>query len=100
MNGYEKILKIIKNNTNTTTDSFSNFFLAEMTGPNSCVIDGLETSGDDLLISEHLTMKYIRDIELQNGEIVKKYIEPLKAGDSVITIQICGTKYAILERVV
>ena len=65
--------------------------IGEMTGPTSCRIGKLLLSGSDLLIAEHLTTGY---------QAEKRFVEPLKQGDTVAVYRTGEERYIILERLV
>lgn len=88
MNGYERLVKILK----SQSDSSTCMFLAAMESPNSLYINKLKLESDDLLIAEHLTTGWYKD--------ANTFIGPLKQGDMVVVMKLSETKYAILERVV
>ncbi|MDF2842466.1 MAG: hypothetical protein K0R00_892 [Herbinix sp.] len=88
-NGYEKLANLIKNSGNK---SIGNIFKAEMTGTDTCRVNGLILDRDDLLISDILLTGWYKS--------PTEYIEPLKPGDIVVVVRLDETTFAILERVV
>lgn len=80
MNAYEKMLKIIREQSAKSTSS-SPLRLAEMQTSTSCTIGSLPLDAEDLLIAEHLKGK-------------------LKKGDAVLVQKVSSDHYVILAKVV
>ncbi|ROR28360.1 hypothetical protein EDD66_105302 [Mobilisporobacter senegalensis] len=88
MNGYEKLIKIMRNTGSTS----NNVFLVTMESSNSCYLNNLKLEKDDLFISQHLVTGWYIDPET--------FIKPLEKGDMVILMKLDETKYVVIGRVV
>lgn len=78
MNGYEKIVSLIKN---SKSNFLLPFALGEMKSNTVCLINRLELEPDDYLISDHIKDK-------------------LKEGDIVLVLRYSDDTYILLERLV
>ena len=87
MDGYERIITLMQKSAPKSNE----IKLAVMTSSNTCSINGLSLTNEDLLVSEHLKTGW-----MINNEVY----EPLKKGDTVALIRINSTKYLIIDRVV
>lgn len=116
MNGYEKIIGIVRNESNRNKVKYP-LKIAEMTSSTSCKYGNMELDEDDLYFAEHLihpqtNRKNIKlrptggtwqnyekeDIEDGNDEWLEK--SKLKAGDKVLIIRVSESKYVVIERLV
>ncbi len=79
MNGYEKMITLMRQQGEVRNMPVPR--LAEMTGPETCDIGGMELDREDFLVAEHL-----------KGQ--------LKKGDTVLVQCVNEEKYAIIERMV
>ena len=79
MNGYEKLIKIMREEAGRNQDKYP-IKVAVMTSPITCEYRGMELDSDDLLFTEHLTA--------------------LKKGDKVLITKVSEDKFALIERVV
>jgi|GEM_PF-3586005 hypothetical protein len=91
MNGYEKIVTLIQDLSKTA----SSFLITTMDTNSSCKANGTPLDSDDLFISEQLKTGWYRK---EGNEFV--YVEPIKAGDTVLLIKVNEEQYVILERLV
>ena len=80
--------------------------LAVMTGPDSLKLGKLELAKEDLLISQHLIdrvcVKAAMNAPTNGGPCTdkSKYLEKLKAGDTVLVYQLSDSKFVIIDKVV
>lgn len=80
--------------------------LATMTGEDSLSLGKLELRKEDLLVSLHLTDRLCVEAIMQspsNGGPCtdkSKYLDKLKAGDTVLVYQLSDSKFVILDKVV
>lgn len=79
MNGYEKMINLMRQQGRLCNAETPR--LAEMTGPETCDIGGMELDREDFLVAGHL-----------KGQ--------LKKGDTVLVQRMNEEKYAIIERLV
>ena len=92
MNGYEKIITIMRQQKGET----NNIKIGTMDSENSCVIGKLKLSSDDLLVSEHLKTGYCYKNK-DNQEVI---VDPLKKGDAVALYRVDEDTYLVIERLV
>ena len=80
--------------------------LATMTSPDSLKLCKLELQKEDLLVSQHLTGRLCVEAIMQspsNGGSCtdkSKYLDKLKAGDTVLVYQLSDSKFVIMDKVV
>lgn len=79
MNGYEKMIALMRQQGGIGNMPAPR--LAEMTGPETCDVGGMELEREDFLVAGHL-----------KGQ--------LKKGDTVLVQRMNEEKYAIIERLV
>jgi hypothetical protein len=91
VNGYEKLIKLMQE----LSEKSPAVFMTVMDTASTCTVNELPLDADDLLIAEHLKTGWYS----QEGATMK-YIEPLKAGDTVLVFKINDEQYAIIERLV
>lgn len=88
---YEKMLNEISRLIKNQKDIFK----GTMKTSTSVSIGDFTLDTDDILIAEHLKTGWYK----QNGESMQ-FIEPIKAGDTVLLVKITEEQYAIIERLV
>lgn len=118
MDGYEKLLMVMRGEANRAVDMPS-YGLAEMTGSDSLNYNGLEFESDDILIAEHLKERYLTKLDFQIHAQSKydtddpryeahtwtdksKYSEELKKGDTVFGMMVADdddVKFIVLAKV-
>lgn len=80
MDGFEKIIKTIREEANRNHNPFP-IKLGMMTGSDTCSVGALELESEDLMVADHLDGK-------------------LEKGDEVLIVQISSNRFAIMERMV
>lgn len=85
---YEKLIDCLKGLNNVQQRTI---YMGQMLSVNSCQINALKLTSDDLLFSEHLITGY---------QSADAYIEPLDKGDIVLALKLNEDKYIIVERLV
>ena len=78
MDAYEKLVNTIRKESERSKQK--QLYIAEMTGPGTCVLNGLALDADDFLVSDFLTGN-------------------LEAGDEVLACKI-GDEYVLITKVV
>lgn len=91
MKSVEKLAKLMM-----CRESSNNLYMTTMDTAKTCTVNNLKLTEEDLLISEHLTSKYL--LEYADGTCT--YSEPIQAGDTVLVVKINDSLFAILERLV
>jgi hypothetical protein len=91
MNGYEKLAKLFQQQSSST----AYILFTTMITNSSCKVNDLLLDSDDLLIAEHLQSGWY----IQKGDEML-FVNPIKAGDTVIVVKLNDEKYAIIERLV
>lgn len=71
-----------------------------MTSEKTCTIGEIELEEEDIVIAEHLTTGYFKNINEKQPSKKEEttFVYPLKAGDVVLVVKINEEKYAIVER--
>lgn len=120
MNGYDKLMMLMEDLGGR--QSYKNpIFIGEMTGPDSCKVNGIELDKDDLIFAEHLVKhKYKIKIDWKTedrgggageaafashnhdikGTKEYEFVSVLKAGDTVLCLRVDEGTYAVVERLV
>lgn len=91
MNGYEKIIKMMQQQSK----SHSVIAITVMDTATTCRFNELPLDAEDILIADHLKTGWYK----KNGDSMQ-YIEPVKAGDTVLIVKLSEELYAIVERLV
>lgn len=78
MDSYEKIIKLIREEA--ARDKQRQLYIGDMTGPDTCSVNGLELEADDFLVSDFL-------------------VDDLEEGDRVLVCRI-GDEFILIAKVV
>lgn len=99
MSVFEDLIGIMQEEGGKNTPSGTQ--LGVMSGPNSCDVDGLSLSAEDLLFAEHLVNPIATKVIInEDGTDGSEYLEPLKKGDIVAIKKISDSQYLILGKMV
>lgn len=72
MDAYEKLVNTIRKESERNKQK--QLYIAEMTGPDTCTLNGLALDADDFLVSEFLVGKLVKGDEVLACKVGDEYV--------------------------